>query len=103
MFCPLAIDWGNAADWASAIASTGAVIAAVWIVFGQERNARKLRRQAQNEEHERKAHLTAELIRLTAEIQSVATSGHRWSTSVAARTEVCLPISFLTAAFSHRL
>lgn len=77
MFCPLAIDWGNAADWAAAIASTGAVIAAVWIAFGQERNARKLRQLARNEEHERKAHLIAEVIRLTAEIEAVGTSGAR--------------------------
>lgn len=75
MFCPLAIDWGNAADWASEIASTGAVVAAVWIAFGQERNARKLRQLARNEEYERKAHLIAELIRLSAEIEAVAASG----------------------------
>lgn len=75
MFCPLAIDWGNAADWASAIASGGAVIAALWIAFGQERNARKLRRLAQNEEHQRKAQLITEVIRLAAEIESVAASG----------------------------
>ncbi|GGN62515.1 hypothetical protein GCM10011349_46280 [Novosphingobium indicum] len=75
MFCPLAIDWGNAADWASAVASAGAVIAAVWIAFGQERNARKLRRIARNEEHERKVHLIAEVIRLCGEIEAVAGSG----------------------------
>lgn len=75
MFCPLAIDWGNAADWASAIASGGAVMAALWIAFGQERNARKLRKLAQNEEHQRKAQLITEVIRLAAEIESVAASG----------------------------
>ena len=75
MFCPMAIDWGNAADWASAIASAGAVFAALWIAFGQERNARRLRQAAKNEDHERKAHLVAEVIRLTAEIETVAQSG----------------------------
>ena len=75
MFCPLAIDWGNAADWAAAIASTGAVVAAVWIAFGQERSARALRKVARNEEHERKAHLIAEVIRLSGETEAVAISG----------------------------
>ncbi|MCC4232616.1 hypothetical protein LL253_07925 [Sphingobium soli] len=75
MFCPLAIDWGNAADWASAIASTSAVVAALWIAFGQERNAHRLRKLARNEEHERKAHLIAEVIRLSGEIEAVAISG----------------------------
>ena len=27
MFCPLAVEWGNAADWAAAIAIAGAVTA----------------------------------------------------------------------------
>lgn len=75
MFCPLAIDWGNAADWASAIASFCAVVAALWIAFGQERNARKLRQIAKNEEHARAAHLIGEVIRLTAEIEAFANAG----------------------------
>ncbi len=75
MFCPLAIDWGNAADWASAIASFCAVVAALWIAFGQERNARKLRQIAKNEEHARTAHLIGEVIRLTAEIEAFANAG----------------------------
>ena len=75
MFCPLAIDWGNAADGASAIASFCAVVAALWIAFGQERNARKLRQIAKNEEHARAAHLIGEVIRLTAEIEAFANAG----------------------------
>jgi len=75
MFCPLAIDWGNAADWASAIASFGAVVAALWIAFGQERNARKLRRLSRNKEHERRAHLVGEVIRVTGEIEAAANAG----------------------------
>lgn len=75
MFCPLAIEWGNAADWAAAIGSLAAVAAALWIAFGQERNARKLRRIATNEEHGRRAHLIAEVIRLTAEIEALAGTG----------------------------
>ncbi len=75
MFCPLAIDWGNAADWASAIASFCAVVAALWIAFGQERNARKVRQIAKNEEHARTAHLICEVIRLTAEIEAFASAG----------------------------
>lgn len=77
MFCPLATDWGNAADWAAAIGSLAAVAAALWMAFGQERNARKLRRIAKNEEHERRAHLIAEVIRLTAEIDTFAVTGDR--------------------------
>lgn len=75
MFCPLAVDWGNAADWVSGIGSLLAVGAALWIAFGQERNARRLRQQARNEEHERKAHLVGEVIRLTAAIEATATAG----------------------------
>ncbi len=75
MFCPLAIDWGNAADWVSGIGSLLAVGAALWIAFGQERNARRLRREAKNEEHERKARLISEVIRLTAAIEAVANAG----------------------------
>ena len=77
MFCPLAIEWGNAADWAAAIGSLAAVAAALWIAFGQERNARKLRRIAKNEEYGRRAHLIAEVIRLTAEIEAFALAGDR--------------------------
>lgn len=75
MFCPLAIEWGNAADWAAAIGSLAAVAAALWIAFGQERNARKLRQIAKNEEHERRAHLIVEVIRLTAQIEAIAVAG----------------------------
>lgn len=75
MFCPLAADWGNAADWVSGIGSLLAVGAALWIAFGQERNARRLRRESKNEEHERKAHLIGEVIRLTAAIEAVACAG----------------------------
>lgn len=75
MFCPLAVDWGNSADWVSGIGSLLAVGAALWIAFGQERNARRLRREARNEEHERKAHLIGEVIRLTGAIEAVATAG----------------------------
>ncbi|MDE8654267.1 hypothetical protein [Novosphingobium album (ex Liu et al. 2023)] len=73
----MSIDWGNAADWASAVASAGAVFAALWIAFGQERNARKLRQLARNEEHERKAQLVSEVIRLTAAIEAEAAPGAR--------------------------
>lgn len=75
MFCPLSADWGNAADWVSGIGSLLAVGAALWIAFGQERNARRLRRESKNEEHERKAHLIGEVIRLTAAMEAVAGAG----------------------------
>lgn len=81
MFCPLAIDWGNAADWTSAIASFCAVVAALWIAFGQERNARKLRQIAKNEELARTAHLIGEVIRLTAEIEAIANAGAAFAES----------------------
>ena len=48
------------------------MVAALWIAFGQERNARKLRQIAKNEEHARTAHLIGEVIRLTAEIEAFA-------------------------------
>lgn len=75
MFCPLAVEWGNAPDWAAAVGSLAAVAAALWIAFGQERNARKLRQIAKNEEHACRAHLIAEVIRLTAEIEAFAVAG----------------------------
>ncbi|HEY6817683.1 MAG TPA: hypothetical protein VI168_19275 [Croceibacterium sp.] len=77
MFCPQAAEWGNAADWAAAVGSLAAVATALWIAFGQERNARKLRQIAKNEEHERRAHLIVEVIRLTAEIEAFAVAGDR--------------------------
>jgi len=77
MFCPLAIEWGNAVDWAAAIGSLAAVAAALWIAFGQERNARKLRRIAKNEEYWRRAHLFVEGVTLTAEIEAFSLAGDR--------------------------
>lgn len=74
MFCPLAIDWGNAADWVAGIGSLAAVFVAVGIAAWQFRDARRQRLENRNEEHGRKAHLAAEIIRIAGAIQAVAGS-----------------------------
>lgn len=72
MFCPLAVDYGNVADWVAGIGSVAAVTAAVWIARGQERFARHQRQIAKNEEHEKRGHLIAEIMRLSSEIEAKA-------------------------------
>lgn len=77
MFCPLAVDYGNVADWVSGIASViagvGSVVAvifAVRIANSQRRYDQQLRQIADNQAHEKRAHLIGEVIRLTAEIEA---------------------------------
>jgi len=43
VFCPLSADWGNVADWAGAIASLAAVIAALFIAFRESWSLKKQR------------------------------------------------------------
>lgn len=74
MFCPLEVDYGNAADWIAGIGSLAAVGVALYIANGQERFAQRQRQEAKNEEYERKVHLIMEVVRLTAEIESHMTS-----------------------------
>jgi len=77
MFCPLAVDWGNAADWVAGIGSLTAVFAAVGIAAWQVRESRSQRTEQRNEEHVRKAQLVTEIIRITAAIEAVAANGAR--------------------------
>lgn len=75
MFCPSAIDWGNAADWVAGTGSLAAVFVAVGIAAWQFRDARRQRLEARNEDHGRKAHLAAEIIRIAGAIEAVAVGG----------------------------
>lgn len=70
MFCPLAVDYGNAADWVAGIGTLAAVGMALYIANGQERFARHTRLEAKNEEYGRRAHLIGEVVRLTGEIEA---------------------------------
>jgi len=72
MFCPSAIDWGNAADWVAGTGSLAAVFVAVGIAAWQFRDARRQRLEARNEEHGRQAHLAAEITRIAGAIQAIA-------------------------------
>ena len=74
MFCPSAIDWGNAADWVAGIGSLAAVFVAVGIAAWQFRDARRQRLENRDEEHGRKAHLAAEIIRISGAIEAVASA-----------------------------
>lgn len=69
MFCPLEVTWGNAADWAAAIGSIVAVIAAVWIANGQKRFARWQKGEAERAERERHQSLINEVIRVTEQLR----------------------------------
>lgn len=60
------------ADWASACASTVAVVVALHIAGSEQRAARRDRERLANEQHERHALIRAEAIRLAAEIEAIA-------------------------------
>lgn len=72
MFCPLAVDYGNIADWIAGLGSLAAVIAALWIAGSQNRNAARLRAIEANEAHGRRAQVIAEAIRLAADVEAQA-------------------------------
>lgn len=72
MFCPLSADWGNIADWAGAIASLAAVIAALVIAFRESWSLKKQRQMDDNQQYLRLAQLRTEIIRLAAEIELLA-------------------------------
>ncbi len=69
MFCALEVTWGNAADWAAAIGSIVAVIAAVWIADGQKRFARWQKDEAERAERQRHQSLINEVIRVTEQLR----------------------------------
>lgn len=72
VFCPSSADWGNVADWAGAIASLIAVIAALFIAFRESWSLKKQRQLDENQQYLRLAELRAEIIRLAAEIELLA-------------------------------
>jgi hypothetical protein len=51
MFCPLSADWGNVADWAGAIASLAAVIAALFIAFRESWSLKKQRQLDESQQY----------------------------------------------------
>ncbi|MFX4084030.1 hypothetical protein ACKU27_02880 [Sphingobium yanoikuyae] len=75
MFCPLSVDYGNVADWVAGISSIIAVCVALYIANGQRRYDQQQRVIAKNEEHERRAHLIAEVIRLAGAIEAQVSGG----------------------------
>lgn len=74
MFCPLAVDYGNVADWASGVGSLAAVIAALWVAGSQARAAARVRVAEEAERVQRRAQVVAEAIRLAGEVEAKATS-----------------------------